>query len=58
MKRVLIFSIFILIYSAGHAQDNVTMNDGYQVFKYPNGAVSSEGPVRNGKPDVSGKATM
>jgi uncharacterized protein len=25
--------------------------DGYQVFKYPNGTISSEGLMRDGKPD-------
>ncbi len=28
-----------------------TLKDGYQVFKYPNGAISSEGLIKNGKPE-------
>ena len=32
-------------------QENVTLKDGYQVFKYPNGTVSSEGMIKNGKPE-------
>jgi len=51
MKRVIIFSFFLLLCTAGSAQDNAGLSDGYQVFKYPNGAVSSEGLIRNGKPD-------
>ena len=27
------------------------LKDGYQVFKYPNGTVSSEGLIKNGKPE-------
>ena len=33
------------------AQENNTLQDGYQVFKYPNGTVSSEGLIKNGKPE-------
>jgi uncharacterized protein len=33
------------------AQDNNVLKDGYQVFKYPNGAISSEGLIKNGKPE-------
>ena len=51
MKRVLIFSLLILFCNANNAQENSPLTDGYQVFKYPNGAVSSEGLIRNGKPD-------
>jgi len=51
MKRLLI--IFIMVYAGINitAQINVTIKDGYHVFKYPNGAVSSEGVIKNGKPD-------
>ncbi|MEE4115497.1 MAG: hypothetical protein V2I37_04980 [Marinilabiliaceae bacterium] len=28
-----------------------SLEDGYQVFKYPNGSISSEGTIRDGKPD-------
>jgi uncharacterized protein len=33
------------------AQNNEVINNGFQQFKYPNGTVSSEGMIRNGKPD-------
>ncbi len=48
MKKA-IFSIVILLielYTSGQ-----TPQDGYQVFKYPNGTVSSEGLFKNGKPE-------
>ena len=34
-----------------YAQDNSALKDGYQIFKYPNGAVSSEGLIKDGKPE-------
>ena len=43
----------ILFFCAGlliSAQD-IQVEDGYHVFKYPNDAVSSEGTIRDGKPD-------
>jgi uncharacterized protein len=33
------------------AQNGVIIKDGFQQFKYPNGTISSEGNIRNGKPD-------
>ncbi len=33
------------------AQSNETLQDGYTCFYYPNGQISSEGIVRDGKPD-------
>jgi len=46
------FLIIILFYSVNcFTQDNETVKDGYQVFKYPNGSVSSQGVFKNGKPD-------
>jgi antitoxin component YwqK of YwqJK toxin-antitoxin module len=51
MKKfvILIFIVFLCINSK--AQENGTLKDGYQVFKYPNGSVSSEGIIKNGKPE-------
>ena len=51
MKRLL--SIFIIVFAGINvkAQIDVKIKDGYHVFKYPNGAVSSEGIIKNGKPD-------
>jgi antitoxin component YwqK of YwqJK toxin-antitoxin module len=51
MKRFVLPIYFILICSFGNAQEGGVHNDGYQIFKYPNGAVSSEGLIRNGKPE-------
>ncbi len=42
---------FILICKISFSQEKETLKDGYQVFKYPNGAISSEGLLKNGKPD-------
>ena len=52
MKRFL-FIFFISFIVSGtliYSQDN-TIADGYHVFKYPNGSISSEGYIRDGRPD-------
>jgi antitoxin component YwqK of YwqJK toxin-antitoxin module len=51
MKKSIIFIIVFLVCKLSPAQDNATLKDGYQIFKYPNGAVSSEGLIKNGKPE-------
>lgn len=51
MKRILNTAILLLAYILVYGQNEGTIKDGYQVFRYPNGAVSSEGMFRNGKPD-------
>jgi antitoxin component YwqK of YwqJK toxin-antitoxin module len=51
MKKITIYFMFILFLAEASAQENELMKDGYQVFKYPNGAVSSEGLIKNGKPE-------
>lgn len=51
MKRISILILFVLIFMVGTAQETSTIKDGYQIFKYPNGAISSEGMIRNGKPE-------
>jgi len=51
MKRIFILSFFIFICTISFSQEKVTLKDGYQVFKYPNGAFSSEGLIKNGKPE-------
>jgi len=44
--------IFLLFTANVLAQTNTTINpNGLNTFKYPNGRVSSEGMMRNGKPD-------
>jgi len=50
MKR-LILSFLIIIPALIQAQVNEDLKDGFHQFKYPNGTVSSEGYIRNGKPD-------
>jgi len=50
MKRI--FLILLLIIPAVlHSQNKEELNDGFRQFRYPNGNISSEGYIRNGKPD-------
>src|SRR5674476_1228766 len=51
MKKIIVFLFFILICKISSAQDKETLKDGYTIFKYPNGTVSSEGLIKNGKPE-------
>jgi len=51
MKRSFVFIVFILFCVSVSAQESAASKDGYQTFKYPNGAVSSEGLFKNGKPE-------
>jgi antitoxin component YwqK of YwqJK toxin-antitoxin module len=51
MRRIIVFIAVLFICKIGSCQDNQTLNDGYQIFKYPNGTVSSEGLIKNGKPE-------
>lgn len=51
MKKLVTYIVFIFYTTAIFAQENEVLNDGYHVFKYPNGAISSEGMIKNGKPD-------
>ena len=51
MKRILILVFFIFSCTLSFSQGNATLKDGYQVFKYPNGTISSEGLIKNGKPE-------
>jgi antitoxin component YwqK of YwqJK toxin-antitoxin module len=51
MKRITIFIAFVIICKIGSAQESSTLKDGYQVFKYPNGTMSGEGLIKNGKPE-------
>ena len=51
MKRILfLIVIFLTVYSV-YGQESENLKDGYQIFKYPNGAISSEGLIKNGKPE-------
>jgi len=51
MKRIIILIVFVLTIKIAFSQENGTVKDGYQIFKYPNGTVSSEGLFKNGKPE-------
>ncbi len=45
---LLILFLFIPLFADGQTAQ---LTDGFHVFKYPNGSISSEGNIRNGKPD-------
>jgi len=51
MKRIDILIFVFLICYISSAQENGALKDCYQIFKYPNGAISSEGLIKNGKPE-------
>ena len=54
MNRIRFLLLLLLLLSCAglfaQEQDSINPN-GYNVFYYPNGKVSSEGPMRDGKPD-------
>jgi uncharacterized protein len=51
MKIIFLFTALISFTICLYSQSNENLSDGYKIFKYPNGAISSEGRIRNGKPD-------
>jgi antitoxin component YwqK of YwqJK toxin-antitoxin module len=51
MKKQLLTFTALLITSFLSAQVSDQLNDGYQIFRYPNGNVSSEGIIKEGKPE-------
>lgn len=51
MKRTAIISVFILMSILAFSQTDENLSDGYHIFRYPNGTISSEGTIKNGKPD-------
>ncbi len=51
MRRASVFILFLFIFCNVSGQEISTIKDGYQVFKYPNGTISSEGLIKNGKPE-------
>jgi len=51
MKQIGIFIAFVFLFHSATSQDNNIISDGYKIFKYPNGTVSSEGLIKNGKPE-------
>jgi uncharacterized protein len=51
MKKTILITGLITFTICLYSQSNENLSDGYKVFRYPNGAISSEGMIRNGKPD-------
>lgn len=51
MKNIFIVIVILLTVTYGYGQTENKLRDGYQVFKYPNGTPSSEGLIKNGKPE-------
>ena len=50
MQRIVLIVFLYLIIAASHSQDPA-LKDSLHRFYYPNGALSSEGMMKNGKPD-------
>lgn len=51
MKKILLSIAVLLSAVSAFGQDEQGLHDGYQVFRYPNGSTSSEGLIKNGKPE-------
>jgi antitoxin component YwqK of YwqJK toxin-antitoxin module len=51
MRRVILATFLLFTGFISFGQTGNTIQDGYQIFKYPNGTVSSEGIFKNGKPE-------
>lgn len=51
MKNLKIALSCLLIVSFNPILDSQDLQDGYHIFKYPNGSISSEGFIKNGKPE-------
>ncbi|MBK7625945.1 MAG: toxin-antitoxin system YwqK family antitoxin [Bacteroidales bacterium] len=51
MRRAVIFICLLCFVSIASGQESNIVKDGYQIFKYPNGTISSEGLIKNGKPE-------
>jgi uncharacterized protein len=49
MKQITVLILFVLTFKVCYAQEKETLKDGYQIFKYPNGTVSSEGFFKDGR---------
>ncbi len=51
MKKLTLNLLFVLFTTCLISQNSEGLKDGYQVFKYPNGSISSEGIIKDGKPE-------
>jgi len=49
--RFLVTFILLFVFALLSAQESEVIPDGYTCFYYPNGQISSEGIINNGKPD-------
>lgn len=50
IKRIYISLVIVSLTVMVYGQE-VKLEDGFHVFKYPNGSISSEGYIKDGKPD-------
>jgi uncharacterized protein len=51
MKRIIVLLFLVIISKTIFSQEDINLKDGYQIFKYPNGVISSEGLIKNSKPE-------
>jgi uncharacterized protein len=51
MNKIWLLFCFILFVRVVTGQENTPLQDGFQVFKYPNGTISSQGLIKNGRPE-------
>jgi uncharacterized protein len=51
MKKIGLLLYFFLLINLVNGQDSTPLQDGFQVFKYPNGTISSQGLIKNGRPE-------
>ncbi len=51
MKRLTVAGFLCILLISIYGQDDKKIEDGYQIFRYPNGNISSEGLIKNGKPE-------
>jgi antitoxin component YwqK of YwqJK toxin-antitoxin module len=51
LKNIFITGFFLLWTAFAFAQSDSIVQNGHQVFYYPNGKIASEGTMRDGKPD-------
>ena len=51
LNKLVVVILLFFVTGVSYCQEATQVNDGYQVFKYPNGTVSSEGLIKYGKPE-------
>ncbi|MDR2887863.1 MAG: hypothetical protein LBV26_07695 [Bacteroidales bacterium] len=51
MNKIVSVIFFVSLFCCAQAQESADAGNGFHKLYYPNGAVSSEGTMRNGKPD-------